>query len=657
MFAARGRQPSRPLDLLSVDVPAEGASTRGPSVPPFAPSDPVVGQEVSQTWNSFVEKREPSLDPMQPQDTPDISSAVALCKIMQAAGHVASWEAEKSGEKLNVFPEQRRKSVDEASTTSTTSATREKGPKSEKKKSESQVKASRAASVPAKRKGKNAVSDELPSAVRENMEQLPLELREKMGELPPELREKMGKAMMEFQKLMDTTLAPVLKGGKLANPEPGDFKGELPTDFMQRLIEFDQHLAQSGSGAQSASCPFSGAPSSSSSPFGFQPAPRVKFPDEDKRKLMADDWRDVQAKGKAAKAHQTDRAKLAAKNNGRGVSANTVSGKSESAKDRISGMFKGFTGSAGKKVKGATGEREEADADATGASSSSSSAAAFMNVPQSFEELATMNAGIIGADMAWIPIVMKTFEQLVGAVTSGQESSLEGACDVLALQISREAKGAIKLKEFQTCMLSALRSLLPERWGSLHEGAWIELWGCVEQQLQPTLALPKKYEQPVTRFVAGLSNQDKKTIGINAFTQLFKDEPVSENYFKQSNARLSFVVCRAMELAVALFLQPAKTIDEVTSLGLRHIMFQASTKFFQPLVSAIITEIRKWCKDSMAIEGLNWALCVIASVMVQTIEDGATPLLRAVVKNDPKGVKKALSLAPRNQRTEWMIGR
>jgi len=314
----------------------------------------------------------------------------------------------------------------------------------------------------------------------------------------------------------------------------------------------------------------------------------------------------------------------------------------------MSSFFTKFTG---KETGGKTGKTtaEESAEESTASSS-------MMSVAMDFDSLAKMNAGIIGTDMSWFNLVLKNFDQLLAGVANGSAATLESYCDVLALQLSKEARGKVNLNEFQTCLLSSTRSLLPEVWDAQHEAAWIASWKCIADQLQQVLPLPAKYEKAVTKLIAGLSTEQTKQIGSQSFTRLFKDHPKAENYFKQSNARLAFIVQKALEMSVQIFRDPVRMVDEITSLGLRHIMFQASTKFFQPFVTSVMSEVQLVCNDELGIDGLNWAMCIIGSIMVRTIQQGATPIVKAVVRNDAKALKKAVALVPRGERAKAVVG-
>mmetsp|Transcript_96384 Transcript_96384/g.171323 ORF Transcript_96384/g.171323 Transcript_96384/m.171323 type:complete len:571 (+) Transcript_96384:19-1731(+) len=374
---------------------------------------------------------------------------------------------------------------------------------------------------------------------------------------------------------------------------------------------------------------------------GFKPPDRstaLKFPEQMQRQIVASDWKLLQAKSKIMEGKGS---KTEALQKDQGSSAKASTGK-------VSGFLKNFTTTKDKGVKGLAQAEESAE--------EASSSTSMSQVSMDFDSLAKMNAGIIGANMSWFSLVLKNFEQLLAGAVNANAPSLESACDVLALQLSKEANGNIALKEFQTCLLASTRALLPEVWDAQHESAWISCWNCIAEQLQQTLPLPARYEKAVAKLVGGLSDEQMKRIGAQSFVRLFQEHPRAENYFKQSNARLAFIVEKGLEMSVKIFQDPVRMVDEVTSLGLRHIMFQASAKFFQPFVTAVMAEVQVACRDELGIEGLNWALCVIGSIMVRTLEQGSTPILKAVVRSDTKELKRALSKTPRGDRTKAILG-
>merc|ERR1711972_843760 len=59
--------------------------------------------------------------------------------------------------------------------------------------------------------------------------------------------------------------------------------------------------------------------------------------------------------------------------------------------------------------------------------------------------------------------------------------------------------------------------------------------------------------------------------------------------------------------------------------------------------------------DETVIEGVNWSINVIASIMARTVEQGSTPILMAALNNNVKELKKCLASQPRGSRAKAML--
>lgn len=358
--------------------------------------------------------------------------------------------------------------------------------------------------------------------------------------------------------------------------------------------------------------------------------PAVRFPEEEQRRMVAGDWKRIQERSKAVKkgSSATNEPKAAEK------AAPKTTQKSSFWKSR---------GSSSKTMDSAKEVVKESE---------DQKAASAMD----FTELFTMNAGIIGANMSYMQILLKLFDQLLAPIVNGQPGEAEVAADLVALRFFREARGEVELKDFRTSLLASGRALLPDSWDSTHENAWIAVWDCIAEQLEKAMPLPKRYVAPVQRFVEGLSKEQRIQIGVKTFDRLFRETPEVSNYFKQSNMRLAFIVSKTLDYAARLFDEPALMVDEMTQLGLKHIMFQAQSKFFHPWVLALVAEIQQVRKDQEVVEGMNYALCIIGSIIGQAVETGSTPVLQAVVNDDVRALKRALAATPRAERFEAVLG-
>jgi len=272
------------------------------------------------------------------------------------------------------------------------------------------------------------------------------------------------------------------------------------------------------------------------------------------------------------------------------------------------------------------------------------------DVPQTFKEMTILNANMTGANLSFIKAIESSFEEMVSSVANGMDGQLELQANMCVMRLHKDVQGAFRLSDFKLCMLASLRSLLPKSWSIAHEQAWIQLWDKTEAILTANMGLPAKYEKAVDKLVNSMSPEEKSQFGLNAFNRLFDAEPHSEDHFKTSNARLSMLAGKSLELSMQMYKEPTRVMNEVTSLGLRHIMYNIPTAYFEPFVQGIVDEIRCFTDDEEAIEGVEWTMTQIACIMVYTIDTGSTPLLRAVVSNDPKMVRKALGNESRKNR-------
>jgi len=279
-----------------------------------------------------------------------------------------------------------------------------------------------------------------------------------------------------------------------------------------------------------------------------------------------------------------------------------------------------------------------------------------LEIPQTFREMCALNAGMTGANVSYVAIVEQGFERLVIATTNGDQTRVELETNIMALRIHKDVEGKFALSEFKLCMLASLRSLLPKSWSTAHEQAWIAMWDRVEQILAHNIGLPAKYEKAVERAVQDMSDDDKKEFGLNAFNRLFAKQPNAEYHFNTSNARLSILATNVLQICVEMYKDPTRTEQTVISLGLRHIMYDIAAEYFEPFTEAIVAELRTWMKDPIAPAGVGWVLTQISGIMLYTLEEGSNPLLRAVIKNSPAQVKKALAPLARQDRANACIG-
>jgi len=389
--------------------------------------------------------------------------------------------------------------------------------------------------------------------------------------------------------------------------------------------------------------------SQTSSKGGSVPTSNAGTIDEQCRELIAKSWKELKdheekcKKGQTAQAEEDD-------------SQEAASGYAqESQKTQKSSGFRFWGKSGGGKEKNQEGESSK-----QGKGQGKGQGQGFGNkfdVPQTFEEMCVLNGAMTGANITYVKIVQQCFEKLVAPATRGDIARLELEANIMALRMHKDVEGKIHLPEFKTCMLASLRSLLPKSWTIEHERAWTTMWDLVQDTLERNMGKPLQYEKAVMKAVSNMTADEKKAFGLNAFNRLFDKQPRSEDHFNTSNSRLSMLASNILEMSVDMYADPTRQVDVVTSIGLRHMMYNISLDYFEPFVESIVEELKEGVNmDPVAIEGIEWILAQISTIMIYTITEGANPILTAVLTNNAKTVRAALAPIARKERAPICMG-
>merc|ERR1719267_473801 len=249
--------------------------------------------------------------------------------------------------------------------------------------------------------------------------------------------------------------------------------------------------------------------------------------------------------------------------------------------------------------------------------------------------------------------VLACIDNIVTNVSNS--ARLQEECDVLALRISKVVKGSVNLSEYKSCMLASLRSLLPKDWDSAHEVAWTWLWENVERLVLRIHGQPPVWERALGKILASLDENQKFEIRKDIYNRFFAAAPAGQDFFKQSNTYLHFIADRIIEMTLELYQNPVKMVDDVSALGLRHVGYAIPTEFFGPFVSACVEVVMTVTTDLDCVESFRWSLGLIAKMLVRTIQEGSTIVMKAINTNSAKQLRKAISCAPRGERADWML--
>jgi hypothetical protein len=275
-------------------------------------------------------------------------------------------------------------------------------------------------------------------------------------------------------------------------------------------------------------------------------------------------------------------------------------------------------------------------------------------VPTTYKEMFFFNSAVMGFGTSeWMAEVLDCFDNIVTNVANS--ARLQEECDILALRISKVAKGNVNFGEYKSCMLASLRSLLPKEWSTQHEVSWSWLWENVERIVSKNMGNPPKWEKALTKFLRSLDENEKFEIRKDIYARFFAAAPAGQDYFKQSNTYLHFIADRIIEMTLELYHAPVKMVDDVSALGLRHVGYAIPTEFFGPFVTACVDVMMTVTDNADSVEAFRWSLGLISKMLVRTITEGSTIVMRAINTNNAKQVKKAISCAPRGERAEWML--
>eukprot|EP00747_Dinoflagellata_sp_TGD_P126435 gnl/TRDRNA2_/TRDRNA2_174280_c19_seq5.p1 gnl/TRDRNA2_/TRDRNA2_174280_c19~~gnl/TRDRNA2_/TRDRNA2_174280_c19_seq5.p1 ORF type:complete len:946 (-),score=186.37 gnl/TRDRNA2_/TRDRNA2_174280_c19_seq5:45-2477(-) len=251
--------------------------------------------------------------------------------------------------------------------------------------------------------------------------------------------------------------------------------------------------------------------------------------------------------------------------------------------------------------------------------------------------------------------VLDCFDSIVRNVSNS--ARLQEECDILVLRISKHQRGGtqVMLGDYKACMLASLRSLLPGCWSTAHEVAWAWLWENVERMLTLNMNNPARYEAALTRLMTSLDDNQLFELRKNTYVNFFAAAPAGQDYFKQSNSRLHFIAERVAEMTLELYRNPVKMVDDISALGLRHVGYAIPTELFGPFVTASIKVLGEVCNEELPMEAYRWSLGLISKILVRTITEGSTIVMKAINANSPKMLQKAISCASRGERASWML--
>ncbi|CAJ1356218.1 unnamed protein product [Effrenium voratum] len=263
------------------------------------------------------------------------------------------------------------------------------------------------------------------------------------------------------------------------------------------------------------------------------------------------------------------------------------------------------------------------------------------------------NATVMGYGHSdWMLIILQVFGPMV--VNAANPTRLIEEADVLSVQLSKVTV-KMELVEFKAVMLASLRSLLPKTWSSECEVAWTWLWENIQRMLKANAGKPQLQQKALRKLYGSLTEEQLVGFRNGIYTTFFQKCAQGQDYFKQSSTRLHFIADRVIMFTQEIYKDPKGVMEDLSALGLRHVGYGIPTELFGPFVSAAIENIRMLTSDGNQEEAFRWSIGLISRVLVRTITEGSTLVMRAINANCGKMLRKAVSCAPRGERAEWML--
>ncbi|CAK9016556.1 unnamed protein product [Durusdinium trenchii] len=268
------------------------------------------------------------------------------------------------------------------------------------------------------------------------------------------------------------------------------------------------------------------------------------------------------------------------------------------------------------------------------------------NVPATFSDMFCFNAAVMGLDdRLWMYEVLKSFD----AVVRNEE------CNVISLRMAK-IPGVIHLNDFKAIMMASLRSLVPKGWDQHHEEAWIWLWSNVEQILQQEVGKLAPRGRLVSRYVGSMEQDSEEKLSKMIYQKFFGVAPEGQDFFKQSASRLNFIVHQIFQITVQIYQDPPRMVDELSALGLRHVGYGIPTVFFGPFVSCVIESVKEITNNDQALcDAFAWSLGLVSQILMRTIDEGSTLVMKAINMNSARHIIRALSDTPRKRRAMAML--
>ena len=99
-----------------------------------------------------------------------------------------------------------------------------------------------------------------------------------------------------------------------------------------------------------------------------------------------------------------------------------------------------------------------------------------------------------------------------------------------------------------------------------------------------------------------------------------------------------------------MFKETKRMFDDISALGLHHVGYSPPVELFKRFVSTCTKVVRLMTGNEPLEASFGWSLGLTAAMVVQTILEGSTIVMKATNVHSAAMVQKAVGYAPRPKR-------
>eukprot|EP00438_Fugacium_kawagutii_P021594 Skav212178 [mRNA] locus=scaffold754:392548:402202:+ [translate_table: standard] len=110
----------------------------------------------------------------------------------------------------------------------------------------------------------------------------------------------------------------------------------------------------------------------------------------------------------------------------------------------------------------------------------------------------------------------------------------------------------------------------------------------------------------------------------------------TEDFLKQSATRINFIGDKVVGMTLEMYRTPRHMVEAISALGLRHVGYAVPT-------------------EMLVVEAFRWSLALVAKILVRSITEGSTLVMKAINTNNKLTLTKAMDVSARGQRANDLL--